>query len=178
MIWKIVEQNPSKIALKIQQIKQSVPSKCNHVCRACIIVSRLEFWYFHILFYGFENSTRSFLALTHGNRCAALCTAVVLPVQSDLRADAELVRWLVADLWLDARLGDHVHTLAVAAIIATWKHMQTTRASHFCQWKNSNRGSLEPNRASHLCRCTTSGWDPIWWCCTCHRSVSHFCSFP
>lgn len=38
--------------------------------------------------------------------------------------------------------------------------------------------SLVQLRWSNLCRYTKSEWDPIWWCYTCHMSVSHSCSSP
>lgn len=50
------------------------------------------------LFGIFRSSCIAFPVLTHGDWRAALCTAVVLSVQSDLRTDAELVLRLVADL--------------------------------------------------------------------------------
>lgn len=64
--------------------------------------------------------TTSFLVLTQWDWRATFCTTVVLPVQSYLGTDAELILRLVADLRPDARLGNHVHTLTVATIVATW----------------------------------------------------------
>lgn len=48
----------------------------------------------------------------------ALGAAVVLAVEPRLRADAQLVLGLVADLGADARLADEVQALAVAAVVA------------------------------------------------------------
>lgn len=75
--------------------------------------------------------------LTQWNRRAAFWTAVVLAVESYLRADAELVLGLVADLWPYTGLGDQIHTLAMATIIATWKRYSyiTTYHQAYCAFR-------------------------------------------
>lgn len=72
--------------------------------------------------------------LTQRNRRATLCAAVVLAVQSYLRADAELVLRLVADLWPDARLGDQVHALTMTTVVATWNERDHHSWIHWCEW--------------------------------------------
>lgn len=59
-------------------------------------------------------------ALTQGDGHPALCAAVVLAVQSCLRADVQLVLGLVADFGTHTGLGDEVQALAVTAVIAPW----------------------------------------------------------
>lgn len=87
--------------------------------------------------------------LTQGDGCAALCTSVVLLVQANLRADIQLILWLVADLWPHTGLVDQVHALAVAPVVTALGGAKRSVQSK-SKWTLLSNGCLNLQLA-HVC---------------------------